>query len=134
MADPTRDQLRSKRKRDVRAKTIAGSRATLAERSQARRAAVKRNGHRVLPLTRGDCRGGSRPCPLVSCKWHLYCDVSPGTGSLKLNFPDLEVWEMRHSCALDVADRGELTLEEVGELMNWSKERARQVEAEAVGK
>jgi len=37
--------------------------------------------------------------------------VSARTGAIKLNFPDLEVWEMTETCALDVADRGGTTLE-----------------------
>ena len=134
MPDPTREQLRSKRKRDVRAKTLSIGRATKAQRARAHRQAAKYDSHRVLPLTRGECEGGSRPCPCVSCKHHLFLDVSPRTGSIKLNYPDLEPWELSPSCALDVADHGELTLEEVGELMNWSRERARQVEKEALGK
>ena len=69
-----------------------------------------------------------RPCPYVSCKHHLYLDVNPETGSIKLNFPDLEVWEMAETCSLDVADKGGITLEEVGEILNLTRERIRQVE------
>jgi hypothetical protein len=64
----------------------------------------------------------------ISCKHHLYLDVNPGTGSIKLNFPDKEVWELEETCALDVADRGGITLEEVGSIMNLTRERIRQVE------
>ena len=32
------------------------------------------------------------------------------------------------TCALDIADRGGITLEEVGEIMNLTRERIRQVE------
>src|SRR5690606_11104824 len=77
---------------------------------------------------RGDCSGAERPCPFVACKQHLYLDVNPETGSIKLNFPDLEPWELRETCALDVAERGGITLEEVGEVMNLTRERIRQVE------
>ena len=49
-------------------------------------------------------------------------------GAIKLNFPHLEVWEMDETCALDVAGRGGITLEEVGEIMNLTRERIRQVE------
>jgi hypothetical protein len=80
------------------------------------------------PTHRGECRGEARPCPWVACKHHLYLDVNPETGSIKLNFPDLEPWEMPVSCALDVAERGGITLEEVGEIMNLTRERIRQVE------
>lgn len=87
-----------------------------------------------LPQTRADCAQIARPCPFVSCRYHLYLDVSPKTGSLKLNFPDLEVWELPESCALDVADKGGITTDELGELMNITRERARQIEGHALSK
>ena len=80
------------------------------------------------PKTREECRGEARPCPWVACKHHLYLDVNPETGSIKINFPDLEPWELKDTCALDVAERGGITLEEVGEIMNLTRERIRQVE------
>jgi hypothetical protein len=86
------------------------------------------------PVSRDLCATGTRPCPYVSCKHHLYLDVNPDTGSIKLNFPDLEVWEMAETCALDVADRGGITLEEVGEILNLTRERIRQVEVKGLQK
>jgi hypothetical protein len=80
------------------------------------------------PRTRGDCSNGERPCPWVRCKHHLYLDINPDTGSIKLNFPDLEPWELEQTCALDVAERGGITLEEIGLVMNLTRERIRQVE------
>ena len=85
------------------------------------------------PATREDCLNGPRPCPFVGCKHHLYLDVSRH-GSIKVNFPDLEPWELAESCALDVADRGGLTLDEVGVVMNLTRERIRQVEVKALAK
>lgn len=82
------------------------------------------------PATRGDCVEGPRPCPWASCKFHLYIDVLDN-GALKFNFPDLESWELRETCALDVADRGGITLEEVGDLSNITRERVRQIEVRA---
>jgi hypothetical protein len=55
-------------------------------------------------------------------------DINPETGTIKLNFPDLEPWELEHTCALDVAQDGSLTLEEVGQIMNLTRERTRQIE------
>jgi len=85
------------------------------------------------PQTRGDCLpggcNGARPCPWVSCRAHLAIDVDERTGSLKLNFPDLDVWQMPETCAHDIADRGGVTLEEVGEFANLTRERVRQIEA-----
>jgi hypothetical protein len=86
------------------------------------------------PRNRRECICNERPCLFVSCKHHLYLDVNPETGSIKLNFPDKEVWEIRDTCALDVAERGGLTLEEVGEILNLTRERVRQVEATGLKK
>ena len=64
----------------------------------------------------------------MACKYHLYLDVNPETGSIKMNFPDLEPWELEETCALDIAERGGVTLEEVGAILNLTRERVRQVE------
>ena len=86
------------------------------------------------PKTRADCVNGPRPCQYVSCKHNLYLDVNPETGSIKLNFPDKEIWELEHTCALDVAEKGGITLEEVGAIMNLTRERIRQVETRGLMK
>jgi len=86
------------------------------------------------PRSRADCATGARPCMFISCKHHLYLDVNPETGSIKLNFPDREIWELDETCALDVADRGGITLEEVGSIMNLTRERIRQVETRGLSK
>ncbi|HET9452120.1 MAG TPA: sigma factor-like helix-turn-helix DNA-binding protein [Aggregicoccus sp.] len=86
------------------------------------------------PRTRADCVNGARPCLFVSCKHNLYLDVNPDTGSIKLNFPDKEIWELEYTCALDVAEKGGITLEEVGEIMNLTRERIRQVETRGLMK
>lgn len=78
------------------------------------------------PRNRGECRSGIRPCPYVSCRHHLYLDVNPENGSIKFNFPHLDPWELPVSCALDVAENGEHTLEEVGQVVNLTRERVRQ--------
>ena len=84
------------------------------------------------PKARSDCAQGQRPCPYVSCKFNLYVDVNPRTGSVKMNFPDKEIWELADTCALDVADRGGITLEEVAARLDVTRERIRQVEAKAL--
>jgi hypothetical protein len=128
----TREQRRSRRKRDVRARTISVKRMTKRE-LEIGRLLYPETGY-YKPRTREECVGGPRPCPYVSCKHHLYIDVSPRTGAIKLNFPDIEVWDMGESCALDVADRGGTTLEDVGAIMNLTRERIRQVEVKALAK
>jgi len=83
------------------------------------------------PRKRSDCVNSLRPCPFVSCKYHLYIDVNEENGSIKINFPDKTIWDLKETCALDVAEKGGLTLEEVGDLMNLTRERVRQIENEA---
>jgi hypothetical protein len=128
----TREQRRSRRKRDIRARTISVKRMTKREIEFGRLLYPEVDYWK--PRTRDECVDVPRPCPYVSCKHHLFIDVSPKTGAIKLNFPDLEVWELRESCALDVADRGGTTLEDVGAIMNLTRERIRQVEVKALAK
>jgi hypothetical protein len=129
----TREQRRSRRKREVRARTISVKRMTKRELELGRMLYPDVEDV-VKPRMREECANGERPCPFVSCKHHLYLDVSAKTGAIKLNFPDLEVWEMNETCALDVADRGGTTLEEVGAIMNLTRERIRQVEVKGLAK
>jgi hypothetical protein len=86
------------------------------------------------PRKREDCANGPRPCAFVSCKYNLYVDVNPKTGSVKMNFPDKELGELKDTCALDVADRGGITLEDVGDIMNLTRERVRQLETRGLVK
>ena len=117
---------RRRRRTRPRSKTIAMKRLT---REELRQGALMYPPVDIpRPTTREECRGEQRPCPWVACKHHLYLDINPETGSIKINFPDLEPWELQHTCALDVAERGGITLEEVGEIMNLTRERIRQVE------
>jgi hypothetical protein len=129
----TREQRRSRRKRAIRARTISVKRMTKRE-LELGRLLYPEGEDAERPEVREDCANGARPCPFVSCKHHLYLDVSARTGAIKLNFPDLDVWEMSETCALDVADRGGTTLEEVGAIMNLTRERIRQVEVKGLAK
>jgi len=128
----TREQRRSRRKREVRARTISVKRMTKRELEVGRLLYPETNYWK--PKTRAQCIDGPRPCPYVSCKHHLFLDISSKTGAIKMNFPDLDLWEMGESCALDVADRGGTTLEDVGAIMNLTRERIRQVEVRALAK
>ena len=128
----TREQRRSRRKREVRARTISVKRMTKRELEVGR--LLYPETEYWKPKTRAQCIDGPRPCPYVSCSHHLFLDISSKTGAIKMNFPDLEIWEMGESCAIDVADRGGTTLEDVGAIMNLTRERIRQVEVRALAK
>jgi hypothetical protein len=122
----------TRRKRPVRARTIPIKKMTREQMRIGRLLYPETDFDR--PKSRLDCVSNERPCPHVSCKYHLYLDVNPETGSIKLNFPDIEVWEMTETCALDVSVRGGITLEEVGEIMNLTRERIRQLEMSGLTK
>ena len=123
---------RRRRRTRPRSKTIAMKRLT---REELRQGALMYPPVDIpRPTTREECRGEMRPCPWVACKHHLYLDINPETGSIKINFPDLEPWELKHTCALDVAERGGITLEEVGEIMNLTRERVRQLETQGLAR
>lgn len=127
-----RKRGRRKRRSRARARTISIRRLSKTELNRGRMLYPETDYWK--PTTRADCVDMERPCPYVSCKYHLFIDVHPVRGSIKLNFPDIEVWEMTETCALDVADRGGITLEEVGEIMNLTRERVRQVETAGLAK
>ncbi len=122
----SRKVRRRRRRTRPRSKTIAMKRLT---REELRQGALMYPPVDIpRPTSRAECKEEMRPCPWVACKHHLYLDINPETGSIKINFPELEPWELKHTCALDVAERGGITLEEVGEIMNLTRERIRQVE------
>jgi hypothetical protein len=123
---------RRRRRSRTRARTISIRRLSKAELNRGRMLYPEEEYWR--PRTRTECVDMERPCPFVSCKYHLYIDVHPVRGSIKLNFPDVDVWEMTETCSLDIADRGGITLEEVGEIMNLTRERVRQVETTGLAK
>lgn len=114
------------------------------------------------PRTVGDCRNGPRPCPWVSCRFNLLLDIDKH-GTLYLNVAKaaderqpctvkerdsdehfeaetdaaIEQWFNADpppaSCLIDVAD-DERTLEEIGGVLNLTRQRVRQLEQVARAK
>lgn len=66
------------------------------------------------PTSRAECASCPRPCPWESCRYHL----GPGA----------------ETCALDVADRGGASINEVAALLGVSKQRIDQITKRAVVK
>jgi hypothetical protein len=128
------------RKRDLqiplkkRSQTLSTRRMAREHRKMKARGELEQASFIGHPTTRSQCVNMTRPCLYVSCRHHLYLDVNEETGSIKFNFPDKEVWELEETCALDVADRGGITLEEVGSIMNLTRERIRQLELSGLEK
>lgn len=90
------------------------------------------------PAVRGDCLPGGcneeRPCPWARCRWHLAHDYNRANGSLTENSPGVDFDELPETCALDVADRGETSLDELGRLLNVTREAMRLTEIRALAK
>lgn len=114
---------------------VIPERLTRAEREQIARdiADIRDDEWAERPKTRGECKTGQRPCPWVGCRHHLAIEVTE-VGNLKLNFPDKDLESMKETCSLDVADLGGVTLEDTGSLLNFTRERARQVEVTILAK
>lgn len=108
---------------------------------------------RRLPVVRGDCVGGHRPCPLVSCKYHLAVVGVAGGGRRAIQWNrggvvppgEPETWSddavvaylatLDETCVLDVADAvdgGLLPHSALGELLGVTKQHAQQEEARAL--
>lgn len=87
------------------------------------------------PATRADCANVQRPCPYVGCRYNLYLDTKVTEGMI-LNTPDLEPWQVEHSCALDLVEAfdGPMSLEEVGRVIGVTRERVRQIQTAAFTK
>ena len=75
------------------------------------------------PKLRSDCAHVPRPCPYITCRYHLWSEVSRRREEL----PD-------DSCVLDLAETGPRTLDEVGDLLGVTRERIRQIQARALRK
>lgn len=101
------------------------------------------------PERRADCAGGPRPCPWVSCAHHLLparlmrirttagerTQTSVVAGA-DMSVDDAVAWleSMPYSCALDVADAGVGTLEQIAEVFGVTRERVRKLESAALEK
>lgn len=91
----------------------------------------------MRPMIRAECLHGPRPCPWVTCRYHLWTQTARrygagGSSSWHLLTEDRVgeiLGQMPQTCVLDVVRPGlELTLEEVGEILQVVRERVRQIQ------
>ena len=78
------------------------------------------------PNKRGDCVNNARPCPWVSCRHHLGVEIQKSGAVRETGASE--------TCSLDVADRGEHTLEEVGVILGMSRQAVQQFERRALAR
>jgi len=76
------------------------------------------------PTHRSECRDGIRPCPFVSCRYHLYGDVVSGVWKEYFEAP----WLMPQTCALDLAEKNRgMNLDDISYYFDLTRERIRQI-------
>lgn len=92
---------------------------------------IRRRPRRRLPRTRGECPT-ARPCPHVTCRYNTYLEVTD-EGGIKIRGP-VDPLACADSCALDLADDGGMTRDEIGEVLGLTRERVRQIELSGLEK
>lgn len=104
------------------------------------------------PRKRIECIERPRPCPFISCYYHIASMLMEKKVKKALNtvtivweklqhrsgawFPDEDldeyfidmIFSLPETCVLDIADKGDGTLEEIGDSMMMTRERVRQIE------
>ena len=84
----------------------------------------------LKPKIRSDCSNIPRPCPFVSCRHNIYLDVNIYSGNIKKIFNEFDSPNDMNfnNCVLDIVDKhGCMTLEDIGKIMNITRERVRQI-------
>ena len=86
-----------------------------------------------LAIDRGQCPT-VRPCPKTSCRYHLWADDERPGRPHHGKSPPPKIKRRAQSCALDVADQGEHSTDQMGKLLDCVPERICQVEDRALAK
>jgi hypothetical protein len=85
----------------------------------------------IYKITRGACRKLGGPCPHTVCRFNLTTERrdSRGAKSVHLHLPVVQ-----ETCALEAAEHGGMTLEEIASRLSLTRERVRQIELGALKK
>lgn len=94
------------------------------------------------PATRGECLDGPRPCPYVTCRFHLLVSVArDGRLLASRDFDENDeesiaaaLYEMTETCALDVADMGGATFERVSDMLGLPAQKSEQIQVQALAR
>jgi len=74
----------------------------------------------LYEATDGPCMARVEPCTRTMCRYHIHSDAR------KLQIT--KSVEIETTCSLKLANRGGMTLEEIGSIMGLTRERVRQIE------
>jgi hypothetical protein len=85
----------------------------------------------IYKITRGACRKLQGPCPHAVCRFNLTDERRDNRGAKPSQF-HLPV--VRETCALEAAEQGGMTLEEIAMRLSLTRERVRQIELGALKK
>lgn len=90
-----------------------------------------------VPASRAHCKDIPKPCPYVSCRHHLWLRLSeeqPGNPQAGKQGETTFRPSSMQSCALDVADNGGASFEEIGVFLGMDSTRGRQIAQAALEK
>jgi DNA-directed RNA polymerase, sigma subunit (sigma70/sigma32) len=85
----------------------------------------------LYKITRGACRKLPGPCPHAMCRFNLTTERRDNRGAkpAQIHLP-----VVREACALEAAEQGGMTLEEIAMRLSLTRERVRQIELGALKK
>jgi len=85
----------------------------------------------IFRITRGACRKLPGPCPHAVCRFNLTSERRDSRGAKRAEAHEPVV---REACALEAAELGGMTLEEIAVRLSLTRERVRQIELGALKK
>jgi len=85
----------------------------------------------IYKITRGACRRLQGPCPHAVCRFNLTSERRDSRGAKSAQY---QLPVVHETCALEAADLGGMTLEEIASRLSLTRERVRQIELGALKK
>ncbi|MGD0837240.1 MAG: sigma factor-like helix-turn-helix DNA-binding protein [Polyangia bacterium] len=85
----------------------------------------------IFKITRGGCRKLPGPCPHAVCRFNLTSERRDSRGAKPAS---VHLPVVREACALEAAEQGGMTLEEIALRLSLTRERVRQIELGALKK